>query len=452
MPKMIRDKESSGLLTLFPVAHKTIPSYKTGSLCAKLEHRFSDLIQEELEFGSLISYIGNRKIPILRLYRYKEAFAYGFVKEFIHRFGLNSADYLLDPFAGMGTTCFTAMMHGIPSVGIDKLPIAAFIAKTIPLFLFLKPNEIKNIYKDLVTKLNHSKPAPVAMDVPIMKIAFSEHNLLELRKWKTVIDTLDEPYKSIFLLLFFAIIEPCSYTSKDGQFLRYCPDKTLANPTEALFSKVCETEIDIENAHKIFPATNIRKNLIPQIYNGDTRDLSNVKFQRTPTAIFTSPPYANRYDYSRSYSLELCFHFVKNFEELKAVRFGILRSHIESKVAEEEKPTHPAIAEVVTALRHKELNNPRIPYMITGYFNDMAQVITEWYNVLAKGAKVAMVVDNVRYEGEMIPVDLVLSDIAEEIGFRIKEILVTRYKGNSSQQMKKYGRIPVRESIVIWEK
>ncbi|GAH56071.1 unnamed protein product [marine sediment metagenome] len=48
--------------------------------------------------------------------------------------------------------------------------------------------------------------------------------------------------------------------------------------------------------------------------------------------------------------------------------------------------------------------------------------------------------------------DLVLSEMAEEAGFEVKEIIVARYKGNSSQQMKKYGRVPVRESIVIWER
>jgi len=34
----------------------------------------------------------------------------------------------------------------------------------------------------------------------------------------------------------------------------------------------------------------------------------------------------------------------------------------------------------------------------------------------------------------------------------VKEVIVARYKGNSSQQMKKYGKVAVRESIVVWEK
>ena len=140
--------------------------------------------------------------------------------------------------------------------------------------------------------------------------------------------------------------------------------------------------------------------------------------------------------------------------ELKALRFGILRSHIEAKVNSCEKPPHPVVKEVVDILteRGKSLNNPRIPYMLTGYFVDMQKVIREWFRVLVPAAKVAMVVDNVRFEGEMLPVDFVLSDMAEEAGFQVEEIIVARYKGNSSQQMGKYGRVPVRESIVVWRK
>jgi site-specific DNA-methyltransferase (cytosine-N4-specific) len=100
----------------------------------------------------------------------------------------------------------------------------------------------------------------------------------------------------------------------------------------------------------------------------------------------------------------------------------------------------------------KRLNNDRIPIMLCAYFVDMQKVIKEWYRICAKGAVVTMVVDNVRFEGEHIPVDLILCDLAEQEGFIVEKIIVARYKGNSSQQMGKYGRLPVRESITIWRK
>jgi len=190
------------------------------------------------------------------------------------------------------------------------------------------------------------------------------------------------------------------------------------------------------------------------VHAGDTRDLAGIPFEQPPTAVVTSPPYANRYDYTRTYSLELCFHFVRNFRELRDIRFAILRSHIESKADPGEEAPHAAVREVVDLLngKRKALNNPRIPDMLTAYFVDMERVLREWSRVLAPAARVAMVVDNVRFEGESLPVDLVLSEMAEEAGFQVEEIIVARYKGNSSQQMAKYGRVPVRESIAIWRK
>lgn len=418
----------------------------------RVEEKFAPLMREELRLGQLVSYVGNKTIPVLRLYRYKEAFAFSFVKEFIDRFGLTDEDYLFDPFCGMGTTLFTAMQNDVPAIGIDRLPIATFVAQTLPLFFSAEPQALRETFEALRARVAEAEPAEVALDVRIMKVAFPEDTLLTLRRWKGVIDALSSPMRDIFLLLFFAVLEPCSYTAKDGQFLRLKRNKRIADPEEMLQRKVYDAENDIMMLHRLWGEKGQSSRSIVQL--ADARDLSSVRFEKPPTALITSPPYANRYDYTRTYSLELCFHFVRNFEELKALRFGILRSHIESKVDANDQPPHPVVQEVVDILRQpgKKLNNPRIPDMLTAYFVDMRKVIDEWARVLAPGAKVAMVVDNVRFEGELVPVDLVLSEMAESVGFRVERVLVARYKGNSSQQMGKYGRVPVRESVVIWQK
>lgn len=416
-----------------------------------LEDKFAHLLSEELRLANLVSYVGNKGIPVLRLYRYKEAFAFRLVEEFISRFGLSEKDYVFDPFCGMGTTLFVASQRNIPSIGIDKLPVAVFVAKTLPLFQAVRPGQIQETFEKLKIKVHHAPPASVAQDVAIMKVAFPPETLLALRRWKSAINDLQSPIKDVFMLLFFSVLEPCSYTSKDGQFLRLVREKKIADPEEALQKKVNEAERDVRLIKELRWDLSVQ---LPAVYLEDARNLSDMPFDRRPTAIITSPPYPNRYDYTRTYSLELCFHFIRNFAEMKAIRFGILRSHIESKVDSREKPPHPAVMEVVDILRERgeTLNNPRIPDMLTGYFVDMQKVIREWARVLAPGARVAMVVDNVRFEGELLPVDLVLSEMAEEVGFRVEEIVVARYKGNSSQQMGKYGRVPVRESVVVWRK
>jgi hypothetical protein len=91
--------------------------------------------------------------------------------------------------------------------------------------------------------------------------------------------------------------------------------------------------------------------------------------------------------------------------------------------------------------------------MVRGYFYEMSCVIYELFRVLKKSGQVIMVNDNVRYAGVSISVDLILSKIAEDIGFTVKTIAVLPIgKGNSSQQMGLYGQEKLRKCVYTWEK
>ncbi len=69
------------------------------------------------------------------------------------------------------------------------------------------------------------------------------------------------------------------------------------------------------------------------------------------------------------------------------------------------------------------------------------------------GGRVVMVNDNVQYHGEEIPVDLILSDFATGAGLIVDHIWVlSRGKGNSSQQMGAHGRNEIRKCVYVWSK
>ena len=64
-----------------------------------------------------------------------------------------------------------------------------------------------------------------------------------------------------------------------------------------------------------------------------------------------------------------------------------------------------------------------------------------------------MVNDNVRYAGISISVDMICSKIAEDLGFKIENILILpQGKGNSSQQMDKHGKKDLRKCVYVWKK
>jgi hypothetical protein len=71
---------------------------------SSLEQRFSSVLTEDRSFGSQVSYVANKNEPILRWFRFKEAFGASFVRRAIEIMRLNGKDYVLDPWYGMGTT------------------------------------------------------------------------------------------------------------------------------------------------------------------------------------------------------------------------------------------------------------------------------------------------------------------------------------------------------------
>ncbi|MDT9191754.1 MAG: hypothetical protein P5678_02545 [Limnospira sp. PMC 1240.20] len=91
--------------------------------------------------------------------------------------------------------------------------------------------------------------------------------------------------------------------------------------------------------------------------------------------------------------------------------------------------------------------------MVKGYFDEMACVIQECSRLLKPGGLLFMVNDNVRYAGISISVDMILSDLAENLGLVVENILILPgNKGNSSQQMGSHGREPLRKCVYVWQK
>jgi len=192
---------------------------------------------------------------------------------------------------------------------------------------------------------------------------------------------------------------------------------------------------------------------------------------KTFDGLITSPPYCNRYDYTRTYALELAMLNVgedgirrlrqamlsctvenKDKHDL-AERFGTETFQRASRAFEDQRMLTLVLEYLEDCKAHGTINNPGIARMVRNYFLELALLIFESVRVLKPGAPFIMVNDNVRYEGAHVPVDLILSDIAEQAGFRVDKIWVLpKGKGNSSQQMGRHGRQELRKCVYIWRK
>ncbi|MCL4867881.1 MAG: hypothetical protein KJ063_02835 [Anaerolineae bacterium] len=96
--------------------------------------------------------------------------------------------------------------------------------------------------------------------------------------------------------------------------------------------------------------------------------------------------------------------------------------------------------------------------LTTGYYGIVYWLLplylfAEIFRCCRPGAHVAFVNDNVRYGGEIIPVDLLTTDLAAALGFEpVTVYVLPQRKGNSSQQMGRFGRVALRKTITIWRK
>ena len=192
-------------------------------------------------------------------------------------------------------------------------------------------------------------------------------------------------------------------------------------------------------------------------------------------AVITSPPYANRYDYTRTYALELAYLGVG--DDIFRLRQTLLSCTVENRSKAEElrefyasigqQARWQSIVDVIRgnavlceinealALRNRrgDINNAGVLTMIDQYFTELTFVYAELYRTCRRGAHVAFVNDNVRYAGEIIPVDLLSTELAEAVGFEpLKVYVLPQRKGNSSQQMGEHGRDELRKCIYVWEK
>jgi hypothetical protein len=132
-----------------------------------------------------------------------------------------------------------------------------------------------------------------------------------------------------------------------------------------------------------------------------------------------------------------------------------VRSHVEAKAGNfTSKLSGYAIPNSLEAALESlpPDSDPRVRQMLKGYFEDMYLSLVEAHGVLKAGGKAALVVGNVRHSGILIPVDEVLGDLGAQVGFSHETTWVIRLRGNSAQQMGRFGREPSRESVVLLQK
>ncbi len=460
----------------------------------KLFTHFEDRLQTAHNLSRrAVSFQANKSEPVYRWFKYKEGFSSELVKYVLNEFSVTPGK-LLDPFAGAGTSLFAGSELGWNTSGIELLPVGTFVIRAREALSEVNPNELKVSFEQVRERLRKARQREkVFKHLSITRDAFPEETESLLNDYLHCCENIDnQNLKTVLRFAAFAVLEEISYTRKDGQYLRWDHrskrslsgkpfDKgRIPSFEEAIEDKLNQILDDTTSRSSLLPFTNGSESLGCKgeinLVTGSCLEILPALDPDRFDFVITSPPYCNRYDYTRTYALELAFLGLDD-SDVRKLRQEMLSCTVENKdklqrmeelyrniyrpdafdsvmKVYEQSEAMNEVNIILEKLKNlDQLNNKNIARMVRNYFLEMCFVIYELARVTRPGGYCVMVNDNVRYGGEEIPADLILSQFAQSVGYNIEKIFVLpRGKGNSSQQMGSFGRTEVRKCVYLWRK
>lgn len=400
------------------------------------------------KYARLVNFKCNLSAPKHSWYDYKQGYSKELVAALISDSKLKKGDCVLDPFCGVGTTNLTAQEMGLESVGLDVNPLA-ILATNIKTHYFDEA-ELDTI-RHIISGFNLSQHDDNTVYSRAVVSAFTQDVFESLLNIKSFVASIEGYYiQGFFRLALLSIIDICSLKVKDGNGLKFKKNRPTnlnvqdiyLKQVNKMLSELLEVNHNVRATAVLDSATNLA-------------NIKEVNNQQISLCVF-SPPYANCFDYCEVYKLELWLGgFVKSTSDFETYRNLALRSHVNSKFDHSIRKENEDVNIIADLLSSFNLWNKNIPDMIRGYFDDMRVLLKDLIGCLADKAKCYIVVANSGYKGILVPTDLLLADIARNLGYKVNNIYSARKIRSSSQQMhilnSEYDNL-MRESIIEIQK
>jgi hypothetical protein len=408
-------------------------------------------------------------------YRFVLSFPPHLVTQYLNRFGVDDYSVILDPFSGTGTTLVECKKQGVSSVGIEANPVAHFASNVKldwsadPDTLVAHANKVAELASSrLHTKgivdgfhLNSDSIALLLKDKHLLRLSASEEDLLlansisplplhKILVLRDAIGALGEPKLASYERLALAKLAVYEFSN-----LHFGPEVGIGRPkldVEVIgpwLEQVHQMAADIRNYQRL-STTMARSHL------GDSRDLTHYLSQGEIQVVFTSPPYPNEKDYTRTTRLEsVLLEFIKTKQDLRQLKQGLLRSNTRNVYVGdsddswvEHLPRVQDLANNIEARRiemGKTSGFERLYARVTRlYFGGMARHLSNLRPHLAEGAWLGYVVgDQASYLRIKINTGEILAEIAEQLGYRVEgiDLFRTRIATATREQL--------REEVVV---
>jgi hypothetical protein len=418
-------------------------------------------------FANQVHFQNAYQTPVQRWFPYREGYSTRLVNAFIRE--LQITGNVFDPFSGSGTTLLASRINNINSFGIDVNPISVLVA--------MVENDcydnldVENISYEIMginslTKSNIS----LQTSFELAEKVFNSEILQALLQIKNHIKGIENrKVQNLLFVAWLAIIEDVSNIKKEGNGIKYKNRKRTQNGYINIDKNIWEGKVFPDDKF-VFVKTKLQRQLEiilndikyyygncekkPTVLKGSCLDFDKY-FSDEIQLVFFSPPYCNCFDYFEIHKVDLWLgDFIKDKKEFRSIRNTGFRSNTNSLNGKSIDYKNEHIENLIALFDKDKLWNNRIPSVVRGYFDDSHTLLRKIYKQTQAGGYVAIVIGNSAYSGVIIPTDVIIADIAKEIGYKVKKIFITRHLTTSSQQKQELNLLKnfLRESIVLLEK
>lgn len=413
--------------------------------------------------GSMNSLM-SQDAPAHDWYRFVLSYPPHLVRDYVHRFGLDGNQRLLDPFCGTGTTLVEAKKLGIPSFGLEAVGVSHFAAST-KVDWSPDPDNLAAHARLVAEKALAMLAADGISDDPMQQppsdvrlrslpaqaaklLLKNSISPLPLHKVLVLKDALEGEHDARFAaheLLALARILPT-----DVGNLRFGPEVGVgkvrldASVVSRWLSSVLSISDDLRHLGPL-------DETLACAVEGDAREVDQHIEPESIDAVITSPPYPNEKDYSRTVRLEsVLLGYISDRSDLQAMKKELVRSNTRGVYRNDDDDEwingDAEVERIATAIEArrielgKESGFERMYHRVTKlYFGGMARHFASLSKVLRPGARLAYVVgDQASYLRVMIRTGQILAEIAERAGYEVEaiDLFRTRHATATNEQLR----------------
>ena len=428
------------------------------------EYPFIDCTER---YDSIMVFGKNKDVLVHRWYPFVEGYSKEFIEDILQELPF-TPQCAMEPFCGSGTTPVELQNHNIRCYSFEVSPFMYLLAKVKlertydEATLAKYRNKVAGSLNNPVQDIRKQEVIPFG-DTVVHKDGMKKWNfhdtsldgILDVRyAIRTAVD--DERYKKLFTIALASIILQASNMFRNGKCLSYKKGWENRIISRAEIHKLFLNQVDtvITEDIGILSTQETTVHNADICFFGDVRKSIEKVEDGTLDLIITSPPYLNSRDYTDIYMLELkVLQLVNSHEDLQKLRKNTLRSHVQVKYTDVQPIDNARLKKCLSDMKDSDAKswNSDIFNMICGYFEDMQQLFSAFSRKMRKGGVIYFNVANSAYFGVEVPVDMIISDIAEDCGLKVREIRKARDIKTSPQQSKLLGK-KLHESVIVIDK